>query len=123
MDNLFIELAAVLAGAGLIAFLMRFLKQPSIIAYIVTGLIIGPLGIFRIQHGDIFSGLSDIGITLLLFMVGLDLDISQLKRIGKAAVLVGVGQIVLTCLAGFVVLQMNEIDAILEILQLVFMIV
>lgn len=111
MDNLFIELAAVLAGAGLIAFLMRFLKQPSIIAYIVTGLIIGPLGIFRIQHGDIFSGLSDIGITLLLFMVGLDLDISQLKRIGKAAVLVGVGQIVLTCLAGFVVLQMLGLDS------------
>lgn len=106
MDNLFVELTAVLAGAGVIAYFMRFLKQPSIIAYIITGLIIGPLGIFQIQHGDIFSGLSDMGITLLLFMVGLDLDISQLKRIGKAAITVGVGQILFTCLAGYGILHL-----------------
>ncbi len=105
MNNLFIELATVLAGAGVIAYFMRFLKQPSIIAYIVTGLIIGSLGIFQIDHGDIFTGLSDIGITLLLFMVGLDLDISQLKRIGKAAISVGIGQMVFTILIGFVIVH------------------
>lgn len=115
MNNLFIQLAAVLAGAGVIAYFMRFLKQPSIIAYIITGLIIGPLGIIQIQHGDIFSGLSDIGITLLLFMVGLDLDISQLKRIGKAAISVGIGQIVFTTLVGYVILHLVGINSITAI--------
>ncbi len=106
MNNLFIELAVVMAGAGIIAYFMRFLKQPSIIAYIVAGLLIGPLGLFQIHHGEIFSGLSEIGITLLLFMVGLDLDVSQLKRIGKSAVLVGIGQIIFTCLSAFVLLNL-----------------
>lgn len=111
MDNLFVELAAVMAGAGIIAYLVRFLKQPSIIAYIITGLIIGPLGLFQIHHGEIFSGLSEIGITLLLFMVGLDLDVSQLKRIGKSAVIVGVGQIIFTCLSAFVLLNLIGFDS------------
>ncbi len=111
MDNLFIELATVLAGAGVIAYFMRFLKQPSIVAYIVTGLIIGSLGIFKMSHGDIFSGLSDIGITLLLFMVGLDLDVSQLKRIGKAAITVGVGQMIFTVLVGFLILHLLGITS------------
>ncbi len=123
MDNLFIELAAVLAGAGLIAYLMRFLKQPSTIAYIITGLIIGPLGIIHIHHGDIFSGLSDIGITLLLFMVGLDLDVSQLKRIGKSAVTVGIGQIIFTAISGYVllnVLGMNSVTALYIAIAITF---
>lgn len=101
MDNIFIELALVLTAAGVIAYILHFFKQPSIIAYIITGLLIGPLGLYQLHHGEILHGLSDIGITLLLFMVGLDLDISQLKRIGKAAVYAGIGQIVFTCLAGF----------------------
>lgn len=115
MNNLFIELAAVLAGAGIIAYFMRFLKQPSIVAYIITGLIIGPIGLVKISQGDIFDGLSNIGITLLLFMVGLDLDISQLKRIGKAAISVGIGQILFTGLAGFVIVRLLGIDTIASI--------
>ncbi|MEZ4180239.1 MAG: cation:proton antiporter [Candidatus Doudnabacteria bacterium] len=101
MNNLFSELTIILIGAGLITFLIRILKQPSIIAYIITGLIIGPLGIYQLHHGEIIQSLSEIGITLLLFMVGLDLDVSQLKRIGKAAVIAGLSQIIMTFVLGF----------------------
>ncbi|QQS23338.1 cation:proton antiporter [bacterium] len=106
MDNLFIELAAVMAGAGIIAFLLRFLKQPSIIAYIVTGLIIGQLGLVNIHNGEIFHGLGEIGITLLLFMVGLEMDISQLKRISKTAIITGLVQVIFTGVAGFGLLSL-----------------
>ncbi len=105
MNNLFFELTTVLILAGLVSFLVSLLKQPSIIAYILTGVIIGPLGYYRLQQGDVFSALAEIGITLLLFMVGMQLDIGQLKRLGKTALLVGLGQIIFTTGLGFVILQ------------------
>lgn len=111
MNNLFIELTLVLVGAGVIAYLVHFLKQPSIIAYIIAGLLIGPLGIYQLHHGEILHGLSEIGITLLLFMVGLDLDISQLKKIGKAAILAGLGQVIFTCAIGFGLIKLMGFDS------------
>lgn len=104
--SIFGELTAILIGAGVIAYLVHFLKQPSIIAYIIAGLIIGPLGFYQLAHGEIVHGLSEIGITLLLFMVGLDLDISQLKKIGKAAVLAGLGQVIFTAGIGFALIKL-----------------
>lgn len=105
MENLFFELTLVLILAGLIALLISLLKQPSIIAYILTGLILGSFGYYRLHLGDILESLSQIGITLLLFMVGLELDITQLKKIGKTALLTGAGQIIFTSLVGFMVLR------------------
>ncbi len=101
MDHIFLELTGILIVAGVIAYILHFFKQPSIIAYIITGLLIGPFSLYRLAHGEILHSLSEIGVTLLLFMVGLDLDISQLKRIGKNAVIAGVAQIVFTCAAAF----------------------
>ncbi len=100
MNQMFLELTGILVVAGVIAYVLHFLKQPSIIAYIITGLLIGPFALYQLQHGEILHGLSEVGITLLLFMVGLDLDISHLKKMGKAAVVAGLGQIVFTCLIG-----------------------
>jgi Kef-type K+ transport system membrane component KefB len=101
VENIFFELTLVLAAAGVIAYILHFLKQPSIIAYILTGLLIGPLALYRLHHTEILHGLAEIGISLLLFMVGLELDISQLKRIGRAAVIAGIGQILFTGSIGF----------------------
>jgi Kef-type K+ transport system membrane component KefB len=67
MNNIFFELTTVLILAGLISFIVSLLKQPSIIAYILTGLIVGPLGYYHLQQQDVFSALAQIGITLLLF--------------------------------------------------------
>ncbi len=96
MSEIFLELTFVLILAGGIALLVSFFKQPSIIAYLVTGLLLGPLGYFQLKEHDALAGLSQIGITLLLFMVGLELDISQFKRMGKAALASGFGQVIIT---------------------------
>ena len=103
---MFLELTGILVAAGVIAYVLHFLKQPSIIAYILTGLLIGPFALYHLHHGEILHSLSEIGITLLLFMVGLDLDISHLKRLGKTAVLAGLGQIIFTCGLGFLIVSL-----------------
>lgn len=123
MNQIFLELTGILVAAGFIAYALHFLKQPSIIAYILTGLLIGPFAFYHIQNGEILHGLSDVGITLLLFMVGLDLDISQLKRIGKSAILAGLGQVIFTAGIGFVIavfLGMDLLPAIYIAVALTF---
>ena len=54
MNDLFFELTIVLILSGLIAMIVSLLKQPSIIAYIITGLLVGPFGYYHLQQGDAF---------------------------------------------------------------------
>lgn len=101
MNSLFIEITLVLILAGAISILVSFFKQPSLLAYILTGLILGPFGLARLSHGEMLSGLAEIGITLLLFIVGLELDMRELKIIGKPAILAGLGQLFFTFIIGW----------------------
>ncbi len=101
--NLFYQITLVLVLAGIIAMVVSYFKQPSIIAYILTGLIVGPIGYSKLHEGGSLDALGQIGITLLLFMVGLELDLKRLKQLGKVAVLTGLGQIFFTSIAGFVI--------------------
>src|SRR6476469_9699419 len=112
MNQMFLELTGILIAAGVIAYILHFLKQPSIVAYIVTGLLIGPFALYHLHHAEILHSLSEIGITLLLFMVGLDLDVSELKRIGKTAVIAGVLQIIITFLAALEVCTLLRFDTV-----------
>jgi Kef-type K+ transport system membrane component KefB len=100
MEKLFFEIALVLVLAGGVSLIVNWLKQPAILAYIVTGLIIGPLGAFALHEPDILHALSQIGITLLLFMVGLELDITQLKSMGWRSAVAGIAQVAFTSFFG-----------------------
>jgi len=93
VNQLFVEFAIILILGGIVAFFVSLLRQPSIIGYIITGLIVGPFGYYQMRQSDVFSALAQVGVTLLLFMVGMQLDISQLKKIGRVAVLTAVLQV------------------------------
>lgn len=101
MNSLFFELTVVLVLAGAVSFIVHALKQPTIVGYIFTGLIIGPLGLWRLQQGDILHNLAQIGIALLLFLVGLELDVSEIKRLGRHSLMAGVLQVIITSALGF----------------------
>ena len=86
---------------GIIA---KTLKQPLILAYIFTGVIVSLFGFFgQIEKGtlDLFSGL---GIAFLLFLVGVELKIDDLKFVGKTAIYTGLAQIFFTVLVGFILI-------------------
>lgn len=94
--------------------LVSFLKQPSVIAYIITGLVVGSLGYAHASESHVLDSLGQIGICLLLFMVGLELDLKRIKQLGKVAILTGFGQIIFTALAGYGVIRLlgfNNISA------------
>lgn len=101
MDGIFFQVTSVICLAAFLAIIFRILRQPLILAYILTGIIIGPLGIFAIHGKEVLQVMGEFGITLLLFMLGLELRLDSLKSIGKTALTVGVLQMFLTFVLGF----------------------
>ncbi|MEK6848574.1 MAG: cation:proton antiporter family protein, partial [Nanoarchaeota archaeon] len=73
-------------------------KQPPIIAYLVSGVLVGPLALNIIGDADfaLIKLFAHLGVALLLFIVGLNLDFRILKEVGKVAVLAGFSEIIVT---------------------------
>ncbi len=91
---------AILALTTIIVLVLRLLKQPSIIAYIVAGLLVGPAALDIVSQVSFLSTFSSIGIAFLLFLVGINLDLRTVRRIGPSALLLGIGQIALSLILG-----------------------
>lgn len=103
MDGIFFELTIVLGLATVAAFVMQMIKLPPILGYLAAGLLIVPLGDlfgFSIEEVESFDSLSKIGITLLLFMLGLEMKLGELQSVGKVSLITGIGQIVFTSFIG-----------------------
>jgi Kef-type K+ transport system membrane component KefB len=79
----FLQLSVVLVVAAVISLIMRVLRQPLIIGHIITGIIVGPSALKLIQDHGAFETFSDIGIALLLFIIGLGLNAGVIRRLGK----------------------------------------
>lgn len=79
MSNIFTEIGVVVIIATLLALIMRRFKQPPLVGYILTGIILGPLGVKILGNTELFEALRQIGTALLLFLVGLELDWTKAK--------------------------------------------
>jgi Kef-type K+ transport system membrane component KefB len=86
--SIFYQLSLVIALAAVVSLIARAFKQPLIIGYIVTGIIVGPsvLNLTGSNH-TAFESFSEIGIVLLLFMIGLGLNTEVIKKTGKPVML------------------------------------
>ncbi|MBI2125081.1 cation:proton antiporter [Candidatus Woesearchaeota archaeon] len=100
MDTFF-EVGLVIGIAALVSIMMRFFKQPLIIGYILTGIIVGPSLLNLISTTDTITLFSHMGVALLLFVVGLGLDPKVIKEVGLVSIVTGVGQALFTTAIGF----------------------
>jgi len=101
MDTLFFELGLVIISAALVGVVSYYLKQPLILAYIAAGILIGPTGFGLIHDIKTIHIIADVGILLMLFLVGLEMNPNRLKDLGKVAFLTGVAQVLFTGLFGY----------------------
>ena len=100
---LFYEIAALLvlaAGAGLLGVVLR---QPLVVSFIAVGILAGPSGLGIAQSGEAIALLAELGIAVLLFLVGLKLDVNLIRSVGPVAVATGLGQVIFTALIGFAI--------------------
>jgi Kef-type K+ transport system membrane component KefB len=97
----FYAIAAVLGVAAAVGVLARLAGQPLIVAYIAVGILVGPVGFGWVVGGDDVDLLARLGIAVLLFLVGLKLDLQQVRVTGPVAVATRLGQVAFTSLIGF----------------------
>lgn len=103
MGTAFFELTSVICIASVLAIVFRFFRQPLILAYILTGILVVSSGFATKDNTELLRSMGEFGITLLLFMLGLEMKIADLSSIGKSALVVGILQVVITLVAGFAV--------------------
>ena len=102
-EIIFIELAIILLVAFIVSYIIKALKQPIIIGYIIAGVLISPFLVKLGASQEIVGIFSEFGVAFLLFVVGLHMNPKIIKEIGAASLFVGVAQILLTFALGFLV--------------------
>lgn len=101
MGSIFFEITIILCLAAFLSLIFRLLKQPAILAFILTGILIGPFGQLQLVSREVLQTMGEVGITLLLFMLGLEMRFKDFRLIGKTVLWVGIVQIVCSLILGY----------------------
>jgi Kef-type K+ transport system membrane component KefB len=103
MSDIFVQISLVILVVLAVSFIMRILRQPLIIGYILAGILVGPFVLNILADRSTIEVFSKIGISFLLFIVGLHLSPKVVKEVGKISLITGIGQIVFTTVIGFLI--------------------
>ena len=93
-NSLIEPLGAMLLAAAVVAIILSYAKQASLFAFIIVGVLGGIFGVREVINKDVMTAFVDIGITLLLFMAGMEVDIPGLIKRWKLLLINGFGQII-----------------------------
>lgn len=97
----FYELTALLALSALVGIVGQLLRQPMIVSFIAVGILAGPSALDIVQSRENIEILAELGVAVLLFLVGLKLDLKLVRNLGSVALATGLGQVLFTSVVGF----------------------
>lgn len=115
MTSGLLEIAVIVCAAAILGILAKIIKQPIILAYLAAGLLIGYFGLFHITEREIYKIFSELGIMFLLFLVGLEINYSSLRLVGKVSLILGLTQIIFTFAGGLAISLWLNFDLITAI--------
>jgi Kef-type K+ transport system membrane component KefB len=113
--SVFNEVAALLALAAVVGFVGVTLRQPLIVGFIAVGILAGPSVLGIAQSSEPIELLADLGIAILLFLVGIKLDLQLVRTMGKVAVATGLGQVGFTSVFGFLLCLLLGLELVTSI--------
>jgi len=122
-DSVFVQIGAILGMATVGGLLARLLHQPLIVAFIAVGILLGPSALGIMAYSSEIELFAHLGIALLLFVVGLKLDLHIIRTVGPVALASGLGQVLFTSVVGYLIalmLGMSHISAIYVAVALTF---
>ena len=100
--QLLLNLGFIVITAATFAFVGKLIRMPTIVGYILAGIVLGPvLHLVELDHS--LELISELGIALLLFLVGLELSFAKVKDLGRVALILGGIQVLLTATGGMLV--------------------
>lgn len=123
VESVFYEITALLLLAVVVGALAVRLRQPLILAFIAVGIAASPTGLAWGGTREQVELLATLGISLLLFVVGLKLDFTLIRSLGPVALATGLGQVIFTSVLGYVIalaLGMDHIPAVYVAVALTF---
>ncbi|HEX9801844.1 MAG TPA: cation:proton antiporter family protein [Gammaproteobacteria bacterium] len=123
IDSIFVQIGTILGLATLGGLLARLLRQPLLVAFIAVGILIGPSGFGMVGYSSEIELFARLGIALLLFVVGLKLDLHIIRTVGPVALASGLGQVLFTSVVGYLIallLGMSHVAAIYVAVALTF---
>ena len=110
MDTLLSQIGIIVGIAAIVALLGRIIKQPSIVAYLITGVLVSPIFFNLIDPATHLQSLAGVGIALLLFIIGTSLDFRIFKSVGGASVVGGIATVAIVCSASFLIAKFLGFD-------------
>ena len=107
VHDLLMHIGLTILIATIVAYLGNLAKQPLILAYLAAGAIIGPnFGLGLIKSEKDISTISELGLVLLLFMIGMEIDLKKIKASGKSLILTGITQFAICAGLGIMFFQL-----------------
>ena len=100
-NPLFFEFTIIMVIATIVSIVMRLLRQPALIGYILTGILVSPVVFGIIRSEQTVAFLSEVGIAFLLFIVGLNLNLRDLRNVGLTSTATGLAQVTFTFTIAF----------------------
>lgn len=94
--NLLAEVAVFLAATVIAVPIFRMLRLSAVLAYLAAGIVLGPWGLRIVPDGEEVLHIAEFGVVLLLFVIGLELQLSRLRALRKAIFGLGLAQVVVT---------------------------
>ena len=110
--TIFAEISILLAVTSLITVFVRLLKQPLVVGYILSGIVVGPHVLNVLHSTEELELFSKTGIVFLLFIVGLHLNPKVIKEVGSVSLITGLGQVLFTSVVGFFISRALGIETI-----------
>lgn len=123
LGSVFLEIGVILGLAAIGGFIAQFLRQPLIVAFIAIGILVGPSGLGMVSHSSEIELFARLGIALLLFVVGLKLDLHIIRTVGPVALASGLGQVLFTSVVGYLIallMGMSPVTALYVAVALTF---
>lgn len=110
--SVFNEIAALLVLAAAVGALGLALRQPLVVSFILVGIIAGPSVLNIVRSNEPVELFAQLGIAILLFLVGIKLDVNLIRTLGPVALATGLGQVLFTSVFGFVICLALGMDAV-----------
>jgi CPA2 family monovalent cation:H+ antiporter-2 len=97
------DLAVIIGSASLVAILFQYIRQPIVLGYLLTGLIIGPYTPPYSYISDIptLNQIAELGVIFLMFSIGLEFSFNKIRKVGLQAIVIAIIEVFLMMLMGF----------------------
>jgi len=105
MDDIFVDLSLIIAIGAVVSLLMHLARQPLMIGYILTGILVGPAVLQIIDSPESLTVFGQIGIALLLFIIGLGINPNVVKEVGRPAVITTILNIGVVGVVGWLIMS------------------